>query len=243
VEELLTSQNMSNASAYLEPFAYQVRDISGKAGGGVTENLMAQMLPLLLFLSVIFAGQFMAESVAGERERKTIELLLSTPVSKRDVLVGKVLGVAALVIVQVSLWFGAIFAISAYTGQQFVNPLGLAQALVYFSVAVLMFCTLGVIISCFTKTIRDAQQYFGIGVVPLYIFAFIPLEVIPEPIASILQYTPIVSVAIASKQALTGKMSVLSVEGIAVLLISFITLVALVYIGSKIFEKKVVGGL
>lgn len=47
------------------------------------------LLPIVLFIVMIFAGQMLVASVAAEKENKTLETLLSVPVSRRVLVIAK----------------------------------------------------------------------------------------------------------------------------------------------------------
>ena len=61
-----------------------------KTTGGPTVPLTARLLPLLVMYAVLIAGLFVpAASLVEEREKKTIDAVLVTPVQMPDVLIGK----------------------------------------------------------------------------------------------------------------------------------------------------------
>jgi sodium transport system permease protein len=77
----------------------------GAAGG----NLASLLLPMLVVMMVVAGAFYPAiDLTAGEKERGTLETLLSAPVGRHDLLVGKYLAV-----VTVSLWTGAVNLASA----------------------------------------------------------------------------------------------------------------------------------
>lgn len=49
-------------------------------------------IPIILFLVIIFAAQLITTSIASEKENKTLETLLSNPVSRRSVIIAKLVG-------------------------------------------------------------------------------------------------------------------------------------------------------
>jgi ABC-type Na+ efflux pump permease subunit len=73
---------------------YGVRSAEG-ATAGVAAVLARNWLPMFLVLPIFLAVLLAAQSIGGERERRTLEPLLATPVSTLGIVVGKSL--AALV--------------------------------------------------------------------------------------------------------------------------------------------------
>lgn len=85
------------AYADLEPFIALLPDealasLPGDAGQRVAYLLVAFMLtPVVLLVPVLMASVLAADGVAGERERGTLEGLLLTPISDRELAVAKLL--------------------------------------------------------------------------------------------------------------------------------------------------------
>ena len=94
------------AYADLEPFIGllpddALRSLPGDAGQRVAYLLVVFMLtPVVLLVPVLIASAIAADGVAGERERGTLEGLLLTPISDRELAVAKLLAawVPALVL-------------------------------------------------------------------------------------------------------------------------------------------------
>ncbi len=76
----------------------------GFAGFGRTAASLVNLVLLIVPLMALTAG---AGCVAGERERGTLETLLAQPVARRDVLLGKWLGLALALAAALALGFGA----------------------------------------------------------------------------------------------------------------------------------------
>ncbi|MFB6071461.1 MAG: ABC transporter permease [Halobacterium sp.] len=77
------------------------------------------LLPLLAFLPAFISGSVMADTLAEERERGTLELLRVAPLSLPEIVDGKALALAAIAPAQVALWL----ALLAYNGTSVANPL------------------------------------------------------------------------------------------------------------------------
>jgi len=68
-------------------------------------------IPIILFMVIIFSAQMVATSVASEKENKTLETLLSAPISRQTIVVAKLFAAGL-----VSLLFSAVymFALRGY---------------------------------------------------------------------------------------------------------------------------------
>ena len=138
-----------------------------------TTVLLWAWVPFILVNSVV------ADSFAGERERKTLETLLASRLSDRAILIGKVCSAIAygwgitligliVALVTINIAFGA--------GEFLFFPplIGLAIFLLSFLVAWLA-AGLGVIVSLRAASVRQAQQTLSLA----FLFLFVPLLLLP----------------------------------------------------------------
>jgi len=75
------------------------------------------LIPIILFLVIVLASQLIATSIASEKENKTLETLLSSPVSRKAVVASKLMaaGLVALLTAGVYL-FGMRYYMAGITG-------------------------------------------------------------------------------------------------------------------------------
>ena len=75
------------------------------------------LIPIILVFVIIFASQLIAGSIASEKENKTLETLLSSPIGRKTVVAAKLVGagVVSLLIAAVYL-FGMRYYLSGLTG-------------------------------------------------------------------------------------------------------------------------------
>lgn len=142
-------------------------------------------LPMLLILTA-FMGSigFSADMTAGERERRSLESLLITPVSSVALVLGKWLNSFSLtltiLLVEVVLLIGA-FAYVPFKELGLrvnVSPFELAGVFVVLTSLALLATALQFLISLFARSFKDAQTYMGLMVfipmVPLFYTLFNP---------------------------------------------------------------------
>lgn len=110
------------------------------------------MLAILLFLPLFLFGNMIIDTVVGEKERKTGEILMAMPITPMDIILGKSMAVIGVIAIQVAIWM----AILLVTGFEIPNPL-----LVYGLVLITAIPVIGVtvIISAYAKNYKEA----GIG--------------------------------------------------------------------------------
>ena len=135
-------------------------------------------------ISYIFVSSVIADSFAGERERHTLETLLSTRLSEKAILLGKIcaamiyaLGIASITVIlsliTVSLAFGE--------GGFLLFPpeialLGIVTGFLTASIA----ANAGTLISLRAETARQAQQTLGLGMMIVFFTPMILFMTVPE---------------------------------------------------------------
>lgn len=140
--------------------------------------LVYMLAPLFLILPLMTASVIAADSFAGEKERKTLEALLYTPISDRELFIAKLLS-AWLPAVAVSLLGFAVYAVNAnlaampVMGRVFLpNAMWLALTLwVSPAAAGLGLCVM-VLVSARAQGFQDAYQLGGMVVLPVLVLVF-----------------------------------------------------------------------
>jgi len=130
--------------------------------------------PFFLIIPVMASSVMASDSFAGERERKTIEALLATPISNSELLMGKIL-VSFIPAMIVTIASFAVYStiVDIITFEMFNGILLLPNAnwlIMIFGVApVIAICSIGltVIISAKVKGFKEAQQISVILLLPV----------------------------------------------------------------------------
>lgn len=129
--------------------------------------------PLFLIMPLMVASVIAADSFAGERERKTLEALLHTPTTDRELLVGK-LAAALLPAVGVTVLGFVVYSIVANVVAwpvmgRLILPNGLWWLLAFWLGPAVAGLGLGitVIVSARAKSFQEAFQIGGILVIPV----------------------------------------------------------------------------
>jgi ABC-type transport system involved in multi-copper enzyme maturation permease subunit len=134
--------------------------------------LLQQFLTLFLLTPITGAMSFAAHSVVGEKQARTLEPLLATPVSTFTLLVAKVLGALvpplAFGCAGLALYFGGI-GLFAEPGvlEAMVNARTIVLVLVVGPAAALVSLQTAILISSRVNDARTAQQFAVLIVVPL----------------------------------------------------------------------------
>lgn len=84
---------------------------TGKTGFGGFDVTIVSLVSLVTFLVPIVAMTMGYDSIVGESEAKTLDLLLTMPISRLEIFVGKYLGHALSLLVSIVLGFGVAGAV------------------------------------------------------------------------------------------------------------------------------------
>jgi ABC-2 type transport system permease protein len=139
-----------------------------------------------MWLPFVLAGGTAADSFAGERERHTLETLLATRLSDRDIFLGKVL---AVTIYSLGVtWAAAVLALITLNVTRGGGPFYMfgASALALIVVGGLLFgllmTAIGVLASLRAASVRAAAQWFSVMTLVLFIGGPLVLQALPAPI-------------------------------------------------------------
>jgi sodium transport system permease protein len=150
----------------LVPIAVQNIDVSTPASRSV---LMLGTLSYLILLTMLMGGMYLAiDTTAGERERGSLEALLTVPVQRRQLIYGKILATCAYMTLSLTLTVTAFAIVLQFVGlEQFgmsVNfgPLVALQVILFCLPLVPVGAALMTIVAAFTRSYREAQTYLGL---------------------------------------------------------------------------------
>jgi ABC-2 type transport system permease protein len=133
----------------------------------------------------LWVSGIVADSFAGERERHTLESLLSTRLSDRAILIGKLL--SALLYGCILTWVNLLVSLITVNvafghGELLFFSLPLSIGAISFSILVSgLAASVGVLVSLRAGSVRQAQQLMSFGMlalfIPLMLVQFLPLTV------------------------------------------------------------------
>lgn len=158
------------------PIQVKRQDLASKAQLG--SYLLAKALPLAVVLMVLLGAFYPAIDVtAGERERGTLETVLSTPVRRFDLLLGKVMAVAVIASITGLVNLGSMTVTLmqalhlADKGAMLPVPWSRAAAAALVVVpAAFLFGALFVAVGALARGFKEAQNYL----MPVYFLSIAP---------------------------------------------------------------------
>ena len=150
----------------LSPIVIHDVDVSTPASRSV---LALGTLSYLVLLTMLMGGMYLAiDATAGERERGSLEPLLTVPVRREHLIYGKMLATCAFMTLSLSLTVSAFSIVLQFAGlERFgmsVNfgPFVALMVVVYCLPLVPLGAALMTIVAAFTRSYREAQTYLGL---------------------------------------------------------------------------------
>jgi sodium transport system permease protein len=213
VKDRLAAKNLP--ASVLKPFEVKEENVAPpeKVGGASIGGFIGYAVILLCLTGAMYPA---IDLTAGEKERGTIETVLSSPISRLDLVIGKFLLVfsASLVSAILSVTsMGTSFAVLGHShlmnssgGQNLDLNLGWLSVIAVFFMALplaVLFSAVLMTIALFAKTYKEAQSYLT----PLTFLVVIPaiasimpgVELTPK-----LALIPVLNTSLVCKEIITG---------------------------------------
>jgi sodium transport system permease protein len=152
--------------AVVQPVVIDSVDVSTPS---TRATLLLGMLSYVIILATMLGGLYLAiDATAGERERGSLEALLTVPAVRERLIYGKIAAAAVMMIVALTLVIASIaFALHAVPLETFGMSANFA-----FPVAVRIFLTVApialvsaallTVVASFTRTYKEAQSWLGL---------------------------------------------------------------------------------
>lgn len=241
ITERFANQNLNNSLLFTTQI--QKEDISTnqeKSG-----SFLAFLLPLFLIILSYNSGAFTAmDLIAGEKERRTLESLLMSPISQVSIILGKFFAVSVITVLTVIIATLSLFAsIKLLLLPQNLGVIDLSFISVFAliglgSVLAIMFASILIAISAFSRSLKEAQSYMG----PLYLIIILPvalINMIPQQVVPDWYFTiPIINALFLFREML---LDILVVKHIIITsLVFLIVSILMLLIATRIFKKETV---
>ncbi len=209
-------------------------------------------LPITLIILLTYSMQIAATSVAMEKEEKTLETLLTLPMDRFAILIGKLSGSAIIAgigavayMIGFTYYLGSLTGIAGTGGGADLVSLGLVPSLSgYVILGISLFITLlsalalAVILSAFAEDVRGAQSLvsyvYPFLFVPSLILLYIDINTLPVWLHTVLFAIPYSQPIIASRAVAMGDYLT------AILGIVYVTAftAVIMYVASRLFATE-----
>ncbi|MEM2208942.1 MAG: ABC transporter permease [Nitrososphaerota archaeon] len=219
--------------------------------------MQSMIIPITLLILTISVAQTAATATAIENEERTLETLLTFPVSRYGILLAKLMGSAIIAIIGAILYLAGyyvylermltIFGETGIEGGTILSlslPLPSIEAYIVLGINVLLaifFTTsLGVVIGALSSDVRISNSFLGVLIIPVMIPAFLIIyggEVRTLPlIAQIIIYAlPTSYPLISTRKIFLGSIPIEAIYGIPY---STILTLIVIYLTGKILSPE-----
>ena len=149
------------------------------------EVMYGFIVPFVLLLPFFMASNIVTDSVVGERERKTFEVLLMAPLTSTSVILGKTIPILSFSLLQSVAWIILLDLLRV----PIYNPVFLFLILFFVGLG---FIGVGIIISMLVDSTKEANSAITLALVFATFILFVPLFVKASYFEVILNYIPTV---------------------------------------------------
>lgn len=259
-EQRLAEENLDSATVAFISRPVGLTTITLNEDGSTAEATLAETvsqwapaaLVYLLWIAIFSVSQMLLTSTIEEKTNKLVELLLSS-VSARELMLGKIIGIALTGTTVVVIWSTALavllLSLPALLGNADLdfsglisNPVYLVSFCVYFVLGYLFYGSLLAAIGSLCSTLKEAQTLM----LPIQLFLFLPLVVmIPiarDPdgtLAVVLSYVPPLTPFVMTNRAASPPELTTYVLTSALMLASIWLMLRL---AARVFERGALAG-
>ena len=234
----LTREQISTVSA---PVVLQNRALTGEEAS-IASLLVPIAFSVILIFAAMFTGQVLMYGVIKEKRNRIVEILLSS-VSALDLLLGKLLGFAALGVIQIAIWLVVgLTVVSRFFDLRQVSLTfaDLAPSIAFFLGGYLLFAALFAALGATMKDAEGGSQTQGMVIlIPMIpIFAASGIMMSPNALwVRVLSFLPpFIPVTMLLRLAST---TVPWWEIAVTLVVLILSVYLFVYLGARIFSRGI----
>lgn len=227
----------------VQPFRVSEAPVPG--GGSPATLLLSTFLPYIMAIGAILGSVYAAnDMVAGEKERGTLEALLVSPASRRDLVLGKFLAVASVSLVSSQLSVVGLLwpFLIRVPGLEWMTGAGLKLGGLSILLLLLVQVPLAVLgaglllaVSTYARNQKEAQSYLGPVMLVATVCAMLSMLLRAEPPLT-LALVPILNASLALKQALSGSVNPAFVS--LAFAASILYAVGIVLLAARLFSRE-----
>ena len=239
-QSYLVNNNIDLSKVY-NNLNYNVTEIKGESIFGNQIILMAITFTIMaITLSCIYTS---TDTTAGEKERGTLETILTFPISRKELIFGKYLAISISGIV--TLLIGVLLSIVSlyYVKNSFSiydNVIfNINTITILLTILILLFYTLFISVLCitiasFTKSFKEAQS----ALTPISLVTCIPmfLEMLNINISGVLSFIPIINHTIVINNILTSSININNI--LITIISSIIYIIVLLLFINKMYKSE-----
>src|SRR5262249_21982633 len=197
---------------------FSVEDFSVATQPQVTGSLVGRFITLFLVMMMFIGGAVASmDIISGEKERGTLETLLTTAAGRAEIVAAKQLAITTVALV-ITLIQGLNFLL--YIRLKVIDlpkdfdlqlPTGMALTLLLLFIPLAAtIASVLLMISAYAKSYKESQMYFF----PVYILSLIPSVASLMPgisLRSAIAFVPLANVSVAAREIMMGRPDMLGI--------------------------------
>jgi ABC-2 type transport system permease protein len=226
--------------------AVQISKSGEQKTGGEANLIFGFVFAALLILPSFIYGNETMRGIVQEKSERVVEVLVSS-VTPMQLLMGKILGVAAVGLTQIAVWLlmaaiGAAYvatgaAVSGVNVAQFIRPSIFVFFFIFFILAYLTYVCVYAIAGAISNSEKEAQQF--VAPISLVMMApwFLMFPIIMNPDSSVavgFSLAPVFGPVTMFVRTLVAEPPVWHIA--VSILVSIVTILALMWVTAKIFR-------
>lgn len=261
---------VDNASSLKNPVsASSFVSANGKINQGNPTQILGYVLsqtttiPVVFFVVIVMASQMIAAAVATEKENKTLETLLSLPISRKAIVISKMLSAGLVSLLMAAIYMFGIKSLNtgisgmmsnATTGEdtiQVAQQLGLKFTTVGFVelgvilfLAILLALAIAMILGAFAEDAKSAQGIVAplmiLIMIPYFLTMFMDVNALSPVIRYIIYAIPFSHIFLAMPNIMLDNHWAVTAGAVymLILFIVFVALAAKIFSGDTILTMK-----
>lgn len=232
--QMLTSEGIIPEEIF-NVYTMEVEDISDR--NAYTESMLSMVPSIILMTSTLTAIFSAIDMTAGEKERGTLETLLTFPIKNSDIITGKFIATTLCTVVSSILGFSSMYAVLYYlsgtletfNGMELLTMQSIILLIIIFVVFSMLVSALAIVIASKAKSFKEAQN----SAQPLSFLCLVPMfiSMMEIELNTTLALIPFVNVSLLINQILAN------VVNMQYFMIMVVSNIAFIYIILKAISK------
>ena len=150
----------------------QPEEVDPTANSRTMAALVASLMPYVFYFLLVMGANYMMRSVIAEKENRTVEQLLLS-LDPRQLMIGKILAMSAIVALQVAVWIGSGILLldrgaSLLNSSSYEFPQGFViYAVLFLVLGFLLYAAIMTMAGSIAPTVREGSQMIWLLIIPL----------------------------------------------------------------------------
>ncbi len=255
---LIDQKSQLSAAVILSPThisettVFKGRELSGISPASISAVMVGQgiVVPLIIVMVVIMAGSMVITSMGTEKENKTLETLLTLPVRRSSIVVGKLAGaaivgliMAVIYMIGMGYYMNSLTANSAVDLSKYGISLGIFDYIlvgISLFLALISALALCMLLGIFTKNYKAAQTMTMpitfLALIPMFVLIFADFDTLPAAGQALVFAIPFSHPMIAMRSLMFGNSGIVIAGIVYEAIFASVTM----FIAVSMFKKDIV---